>query len=92
MADDSAAAATAAVPEQTELGFERIRQFPGQVQVDRRVKVDVPGKFFPQLQPSEQAKVYEGEAVEFRALPFPTPFKSLGRRSHWPRNPHHLQE
>jgi hypothetical protein len=32
----------------------------------RRVKVSVPGKFFPQLQPAEQKAFYEGEAVEYR--------------------------
>ena len=30
----------------------------------RRVKVGVPGKFFPSLQPAEQRESYEGEAVE----------------------------
>ena len=33
-----------------------IKQYPGQVQVTRSVKVKVPGKHFPQLQPSEQAQ------------------------------------
>ena len=35
---------------QQSLDVERIRQHPGQQQVDRAVKVDVPGKHFPQLQ------------------------------------------
>ena len=35
---------------QQSLDVERIRQHPGQHQVDRAVKVDVPGKHFPQLQ------------------------------------------
>jgi hypothetical protein len=29
-----------------------VKQYPGQVQVTRSVKVKVPGKHFPQLQPS----------------------------------------
>ena len=38
---------------QQSLDVERIRQHPGQQQVDRAVKVDVvPGKHFPQLQPA----------------------------------------
>jgi hypothetical protein len=41
-----------------------IKQHPGAVQVTRRVKVNVPGKFFPGLQPSESAVDYEGTAVE----------------------------
>ena len=31
--------------------IERIKQYPGQQQVDRAVKVDVPGKHFPRLPP-----------------------------------------
>lgn len=34
--------------------------------MERRVLVDIPGKFFPQLQPSEQAAFYQGEPVEFK--------------------------
>ena len=55
-----------AAQRQTSLVVEVVKQFPGQQQVDRRVKVQVPGKFFPTLQPSEQAQFYEGEAVEFK--------------------------
>ena len=44
---------------------ERIRQHPGQQQVDRAVKVDVPGKRFPQLQAAEQKLDYAGTAVEY---------------------------
>tara|TARA_B100000795_G_C22375865_1_gene277820 strand:+ start:110 stop:520 length:411 start_codon:yes stop_codon:yes gene_type:complete len=44
---------------------ERIRQHPGQQQVDRAVKVDVPGKHFPQLQAAEQKIDYAGTAVEY---------------------------
>ena len=43
---------------------ERIKQYPGQVQVTRAVKVNVPGKHFPQLQPAEQKQMYTGTAVE----------------------------
>ena len=43
-----------------------IKQYPGQQQVDRRVKVNVPGRHFPQLTGAEQKKDYEGEAVEYR--------------------------
>jgi len=43
-----------------------IKQHPGPVTAQRRVKVDVPGKFFPQLEASERALNYEGEAVEFQ--------------------------
>ena len=44
--------------------IERIKQYPGQQQVDRAVKVDVPGKHLPQLTPAEQKLDYEGTAVE----------------------------
>ena len=48
-------------------GFvQSIKQYPGQQQVGRSVKVKVPGKHFPQLQASEQAAMYWGTAVEFR--------------------------
>ena len=43
-----------------------VKQYPGQVQVTRSVKVKVPGKHFPQLQPNEQAQDYWGEAVEYK--------------------------
>ena len=47
-------------------GFvETIKQYPGQQQVDRSVKVFVPGKHFPALQPVEQRAFYEGTAIEF---------------------------
>lgn len=44
---------------------ERIAQYGGLEQVNRRVKVKVPGKHFPGLTAAEQKDVYEGEAVEF---------------------------
>ena len=73
------APAPAAAQKQTELAVEVIKQFPGQQQVDRRVKVKVPGKFFPQLQSAEQAQFYEGEAVEFKHRHvFPRHLKAWG--------------
>ena len=50
--------------QQPTLEIERITKYPGQQQVDRAVKVDVPGKHFPQLTPAEQKLDYEGTAVE----------------------------
>jgi hypothetical protein len=50
---------------QAPLDVEAIKQYSGQVQVDRRVPVDIPGKFFPTLQPTEQAAFYRGEPVEY---------------------------
>ena len=49
---------------QQSLEVERIKQYPGPVQVTRAVKVKVPGKHFPQLQPAEQRLSYVGTAVE----------------------------
>jgi len=59
----------AAVAQQTTLEVSRVKQHAGLQTATRRVKVKVPGKFFPQLQPAEQNAdydLYEGEAVEFR--------------------------
>ena len=42
-----------------------IKQYPGQQQIERAIKVMVPGKHFPSLQPSEQKIFYEGAAVEY---------------------------
>ena len=42
-----------------------VKQYPGLVQVTRKVRVQVPGKHFPSLQPTEQGLHYWGEAVEF---------------------------
>lgn len=50
---------------QTALSVEIVKKHPGPVQVTRRVKVNVPGKHFPQLTAAEQAADYEGTAVEF---------------------------
>ena len=44
---------------------EVIKQYPGEKQVERQVKVDVPGKHFPQLPADDQAKSYSGVAAEF---------------------------
>ena len=52
--------------QQTTLEVSHIKQHPGLQTVTCRVKVKVPDKFFPQLQPAEQNADYEGEAVEFR--------------------------
>jgi len=61
-------------------GFvQSIKQYPGQQQVDRSVKVKVPGKHFPQLQALEQAVMYWGTAVEFRERQkFPRHAKAWG--------------
>ena len=50
---------------QQELTVERIRQYPGPVQVLRKVTVQVPGKHFPSLQQAEQAQMYDAQAVEY---------------------------
>lgn len=39
------------------LPFEVIRQHAGPVTAERRVRVKVPGKFFPNLLPSEQSQL-----------------------------------
>ena len=51
---------------QQSLNVEIIKQYPGQQQVDRGVKVNVPGRHFPQLEAAEQRVDYEGTAVEHR--------------------------
>ena len=50
---------------QGQLEVERIRQYPGQVQVARRVKVRVPGKHFSGLTAAEQKQLFDGTAVEY---------------------------
>ena len=42
-----------------------IKQHAGPVTAQRRVKVNVPGRFFSGLQPAEQKESYAGEAVEY---------------------------
>ena len=51
---------------QKALEVETIRQRPGPEQVAWAVKVNVPGKHFPQLQPAEHKVDYEGTAVEYK--------------------------
>ena len=56
-----------------------IKQYPGQQQVTRRVRVMVPGKHFPQLQAAEKAVSYWGTAVEFQERrKFPRHLKAWG--------------
>ena len=47
------------------MGMDVIKQYPGPLTVSRAVKVDVPGKHFPQLTGAEQNASYTGTAVEF---------------------------
>ena len=56
--------ATATKSSENSLGFEVIKQSPGPQQVTRRVRVQVPGKHFPNLQLAEQQALYWGSAVE----------------------------
>ena len=51
--------------EQSRLQVEIVKQYPGQIQVTRRVQVLVPGKHFPNLEAAERRLEYWGEAVEF---------------------------
>ena len=50
---------------QAALDVEIIRQYPGPVQVARRVQLKVPGKHFPNLTAAEQKEFYDGTAVEY---------------------------
>ena len=54
-----------ATTQQTTLSVDVIKQYPGPQQVERAVTLMVPGKHFPQLQPSEQKEFYEGTALGF---------------------------
>ena len=65
-ATPAAAPAAAKATKQTALSVDVVKQYPGQQQVDRRVIVNIPGKFFPQLTGAEQAAFYSGEPVEFK--------------------------
>ena len=47
------------------LAIELIKQYPGPVQVLRKVRVQVPGKHFPGLTPAEQKESYRGWPVEY---------------------------
>ena len=50
---------------QQALNVEVVKQYPGQQQVDRAVKVMIPGRHFPGLEAAEQRVDYEGTAVEY---------------------------
>ena len=64
---------------QTSLDVEVIKQYPGRVQVERKVKLRVPGKHFPQLRPAEQKDFYDGTAVEYAERhKFPQHLKACG--------------
>ena len=57
-----------------------IKQHPGLQQCERAVKVNVPGKHFPALTQSEQAKHYEGTAMQYEARhKFPRHLKAWGQ-------------
>ena len=63
-----------------------IKHHPGPIQVTRRVKVDVPGKHFPALQPAEQSVTYPGTAVEYKERhTFPRHARALGAAHTGPR-------
>ena len=51
--------------QQAALAVEVVRQHPGPQQVNRAVKLKVPGRHFPGLQPAEQKAFYDGTAAEF---------------------------
>ena len=51
--------------QQRALSVDVIKQYPGPQQIKRAVKVNVPGKHFPGLQPAEQKVAYEGTAVDY---------------------------
>ena len=64
---------------QLELSVDHIKQHKGQPQVGRGVKVQVPGKHFPGLQPAEQKEFYEGTAMEYAERhKFPQHLKAWG--------------
>ena len=56
----------ASTPQITASFGEPIKQYAGQVQVKRAVKVECPGKHFPGLTPQEQKLDYQVTAMEFR--------------------------
>ena len=65
------------------MGMDVIKQYPGPLTVSRAVKVDVPGKHFPQLTGAEQNASYTGTAVEFTERhTFARHAKGLGRPAH----------
>ena len=67
MAEAAEAPPAATRPQkQSALSIDVVKQYPGQLQVDRRVVVQIPGKFFPSLTGAEQAALYPGEPVEYQ--------------------------
>ena len=50
------------------MGMDVIKQYPGPLTVSRAVKVDVPGKHFPQLTGAEQNASYAHREGDHRAL------------------------
>ena len=74
-------------------GVEVIKQHPGPVQVQRAVRVQVPGKHFPQLTPAEQRAYYWAVAVEHtrREAPLRAACQGLGRSSHGAGNTLYLR-
>ena len=74
-----------AATQQTALSLDVIKQYPGKVTAERRVKVKAPGKFFTTLTAAEQAAEYWGEAVEFRERHnFPRHAKAWGAAGTFP--------
>ena len=70
---------------QAPLGVDRIKQYRGLQTASRRVKVTVPGKFFPGLQPNERAMGYDCEAVEYSERhDFPRHLKAWGEKHRGP--------
>ena len=63
-------------------GFlEVVKRYPGQQQVDRHVKVQVPGKHFPALTTAEKRVFYSGEAAEYRERhDFPRHLQAWGEK------------
>ena len=69
----------ASTPQITASFGEPIKQYPGQVQVNRGVKVKCPGKHFPGLTPAEQKVDYWVTAMEYRErYPFERHNKAWG--------------
>ena len=69
----------ASTPQITASFCEPIKQYPGQVQVNRGVKVKCPGKHFPGLTPAEQKVDYWVTAMEYRErYPFERHNKAWG--------------
>ena len=66
---------------QTAINIDAVRQFPGQLQVDRRVLVDIPGKFFPSLQRLSPGTTKSTSLNRRRQLPM------LRARELWPLPP-----